>query len=99
MVKVVDLATLSMKDQVLLLDETAVLVTNHGGIASASIFLPRGSAVLVYWHDKKQHDHPWFQSAGYFRPIFFGVDERPFLNRTMAIMDHQLRQTRIEWQT
>ena len=99
MVKVVNLATLSMKDQVLLLDKTAVLVTNHGGISSAFIFLPRGSAVLVYWHGKFKKDIMWFNSAGYFRPIFVGVDERLFLNRTMAIIDHQLRQTSIEWQS
>ncbi len=95
-VKVVDLAKMTMKDQVLLLDETAVLITNHGGISSATIFLPRGSAALIYWHKTKM-DNQWNEAAGYFRPVFIGVEERPFLNRTMAIIDEQLRKTRVEW--
>ena len=96
-VKIVDLSTLSVKDQALLLDETAVLVTNHGGVGSASIFLPFGSSALVFWHGGYRMDHNWYESVGYFRTVWVGVEERPFLNRTMSIIDDQFEKTRIEW--
>jgi hypothetical protein len=96
-VKALDLSTLSMKDQVLLLNQTAVLITNHGGVGIAAAFLPFGSAALIFWHHGAKMDHHWYESAGYFRPVFVGPEERPFLNRTMAIIDGQLKETRTEW--
>lgn len=97
LVKVVELPKMTIQDQVRLLEETALLITNHGGIASASIFLPRGSSAIVYWHGEVKYDHQWFESTGYFRSVFIGVEERPFLNRTMAILDDELEKTRMEW--
>lgn len=100
-VKVVDLATLSIKDQVLLLDETAVLITNQGGSAgAAALFLHTGSSVIVYWYPTKQQmrmDHPMFEFTGYFRTVWVGKDERGFLNRTMSIIDDQYHKTLREW--
>ena len=61
-----------------------------------SIFLPRGASAIVFWHGRKM-DHHWYESAGYFRSVYVGFDERPFLNRTMAILDDELEKTRIEW--
>ena len=98
LVKVVELPKMTIQDQVRLLEETALLFTNHGAIATASTFLPRGSSIIVYWHGKNRYDHQWFESAGYFRRVYVGVGGRPFLNRTMAIVDDELEKTHMEWE-
>lgn len=97
-VKVVDIASMSMQAQAMLLDETAVLLTNHGGGGSASILLPFGSAAIVYWHGNHRFEHQWYESAGYFRVTWVGVDERPYLNATMALIDDQVVKTHIQWE-
>jgi hypothetical protein len=97
-VKAVDLSSMSMQAQAMMLDETAVLLTNHGGVGSSSILLPFGSTAIVYWHGKNRMDHHWYESAGYFRVTWVGVDERPYLNATIALIDDQFVKTHISWE-
>jgi hypothetical protein len=96
-VKVADFSTMSIRDQVALVANSAVLLTNHGGVGAASIFLPRGGAAIVFWHGKMRLEHHWYESAGYFRTVWVGVDERPWVNRTMALIEDQVTKAKIEW--
>jgi hypothetical protein len=54
-VRVVDMAQLTWREQADLVQNTAVLLTNHGGGGVVSIFLPRGAAVFNFWHGDRQY--------------------------------------------
>jgi Glycosyltransferase 61 len=89
LVRVVDMANLTMAEQAVLVRNTAVLITNHGGGSFVALFLPVGAGVLNFWHDGRKHDHMFFESAGFFRTTWVTVAERSFVNRTMALIDQE----------
>jgi hypothetical protein len=97
MVRVVDMSSITMVEQARLVGNSAVLVTNHGGVGGVSVFLPRGAAAIVFWHGPRRMEHNWYESAGYFRTVWIGEGERPWINRTMALIDDQVVKTSLEW--
>jgi capsular polysaccharide biosynthesis protein len=60
----VDMAQLSIREQVLLLLRTKVLVTNQGGGSYVSLFLPRGSTVLLFHHKSGERYDVAFHEIG-----------------------------------
>jgi hypothetical protein len=55
-----------------------------------SVFLPAGASAIVYWHGTLPRDQHFYKSAGYFRPVWLSEHERPYLNRTMAIIEREV---------
>ena len=96
-VKVVDMATISMQEQAALVSNSAVLLTNHGGGSVVSVFLPVGASAIVFWHGPRRLDHKFYESAGYFRPVWLSEHERPYLNRTMAIIERGMEKTALRY--
>jgi hypothetical protein len=96
-VKAVNMASLSMQGQADLVRNSAVLLSNHGGVSASSVFLSRGSSVLLYWHGDKRYDHSFFESAGYFRTTWIGENERSYVNRTMALIAKEMELFSFEW--
>jgi len=77
-VKAIDLATLSIDAQAVLLAKTKVLITNHGGGSSTCLFLQKGStAITVYSYDNKgrevRRDDTLYDSIPYFRTDWIPV--------------------------
>jgi hypothetical protein len=111
-VRVVDMAKMTLQEQAELVANSAVMLTNHGGGSAVSVFLPTGSGILVFWHGNSRMDHAVYESAGYLRPIWVSEAERPYVNRTMALIEREVEKTalrvpgiisargleRIEWQ-
>lgn len=96
-VRVVNMANITIQDQARIVTNSAVLITNHGGGGFVSLFLPKGAGALVFWHKGIRFDHAFYESAGYFRPVWIGVEERPQINRTMAIIDYLVEQSSLVW--
>jgi hypothetical protein len=96
-VRVVDMATLSMQEQAALVANSAVLLTNHGGGGVVSIFLLVGASAIMYWHGQRQMEHNFYESAGYFRPVWLSEHECPYLNRTMAIIEREVEKTALRY--
>lgn len=96
-VRVVDMSSLDIHDQAKLMRDTAVLFTNHGGGGVTSMFLPRGAAAFVYWHKDRRFEHNYYESQGYFRPVWVSVGERPFLERTTALLAMEVEKTARVW--
>jgi len=72
-VKVVDMAKLTIQEQARLTRNTAILLTNHGGGGAVSNFLDRGASVLVFWHGDRRMEHNFYQvcvKKGFFVPFF-----------------------------
>ena len=97
MVKVVDMASIPMQDQADLVRNSAVFLTNHGGGGVVSIFLSKNAGVLVFWHADRRFEHNFYESAGYFRTTWVGVEERAYVNRTIALIEHEVERTAVEW--
>jgi hypothetical protein len=96
-VRVVDMATLSMREQATLVANSAVLLTNHGGGSVASVFLQVGTSAIIYWHGELRFDQTFYESAGYFRPVWLSEHERPYLNLTMAIIEREVEKTALRY--
>lgn len=96
-VQVVDMAKLTIQEQILLARDSVVLLTNHGGGGAVSTFLQSGSSVIVFWHGKVRKDHNFYESAGYFRTHWISVEERQYINRTMALIQNELEKTALVW--
>jgi hypothetical protein len=96
-VKVVDMATISMREQAALVANSAVFLTNHGGGGVVSVFIPAGASVIIYWHGASRRDINFYESAGYFRPIWLSEHERPYLNRTMALIEREVEKTALRY--
>jgi hypothetical protein len=96
-VEVVAMSTMTMAEQVELAANSAVFLTNHEGGGVMSMFLEKGSSVLVFWHDQMRFDHPFYESAGYFRTTYIDIKDRPYINRTMAMIDAEVEKTAIVW--
>jgi beta-galactosidase/beta-glucuronidase len=62
-----------------------------------SAFLPAGASAIVYWHGEMRFDQTFYESAGYFRPVWLSEHERPFLNRTMAIIEREVEKTALRY--
>ena len=93
MVKVVNMANMTMQAQAELVLNSAVLLVNQGGGSSISTFLPRGSSAIVFWHGSRtgaRKDHWWYEAVGYFRTSWLGEAERQFVNHTMALIDQEI---------
>jgi hypothetical protein len=64
----VDMAQLSLREQALLLLRTKVLVANTGGGSMISLFMPRGSTVLLFHHKSgERHDVPFHEIGGQYK--------------------------------
>jgi hypothetical protein len=95
-VRVADMSNMTWQDQAELIVNSAVLLTNHGGGGVVSMFLPVGSSAIVFWHDKHRYDHNFYESAGYFRPLWVSVGEREYVNRTMAMIEREVEKTALQ---
>jgi hypothetical protein len=84
------MANMTLQEQAELVANSAVLLTNHGGGSAVSVFLPTGSGILVFWHGNSRMDHAMYESAGYLRPIWVSEAERPYVNRTMALIEREV---------
>jgi hypothetical protein len=96
-VKVVDMATMSMADQAKLVSNSAVLLTNHGGVGGVSVFLQKGASVIIFWHNERRFDSNFYESAGYFRVNWVSNEERSFVNRTISLIDTEVEKTALQW--
>lgn len=96
-VQVVDMSTMSMAEQAVLAANSAVFLTNHGGVGAVSLFLPQGAAALVFWHAERRFEANFYESAGYFRSNWISVEERPYVNRTLALIDQEVAKTALRW--
>jgi hypothetical protein len=65
MVQLVDMATLTVPEQLLLASRSAVYITNHGGGSATSLFLQSGSTVLLFADKKTREDDDLYDSLGY----------------------------------
>ena len=77
-VKAIDLSTLSIGAQAVLLAKTKVLITNHGGGSSTCLFLQKGStAITVHSFDNRglemRRDDSLYDSISYFRTDWIPV--------------------------
>jgi hypothetical protein len=98
-VKVVTMATMTWQEQAMMAMNAAALFTNHGGGSVVATFVPPHASVIIYWHGDLRFDHAFFESAGYLRPVYIGMDDRPYLNRTMAILGYELEKTALHYST
>ena len=109
-VKVVDMAKLeSVKEEALIIMNTAVLFTNHGGGSAASLFLPWGSAVFLYsvnsrkcegWCDvgKQTHfDYIFYSGSGYVRPIWIEKNERDDIVKIKQLLQMEYQKSIDMW--
>jgi len=58
-VRFVDMSTLTVREQTEVTANSAVYLTNHGGVGATSIFLPKGASVIVFWHGAERKDTNW----------------------------------------
>jgi hypothetical protein len=96
-VNVVDMSTMSVAEQATLAANSAVFLSNHGGVGAPSIFLPQGAAAIIFWHGRGRLEANFYESAGYFRTNWVSVEERPFVNRTLALIDQEVAKTALRW--
>ena len=98
-VRVVDMSTHSVREQTEIAANSAVYLTNHGGVGATSIFLPKGSSVIVYWHGKDRKDSHWYESAGYIHTNWISVKDRVHVNATMALIDSEVERVMLTYPT
>jgi hypothetical protein len=96
-VRVVDMANITMPEQVDLVRNSALFLTNHGGGGVVSLFLSRHTGILVFWNEDRRFDHNFYESAGYFRTTWVSKEERVFVNRTVALMEQEIERTARSW--
>ena len=96
-VRVVDMATISIQEQAELVRNSVVFLTNHGGGGVVSIFAPQGAAIFVYWHGSRRFEANFYESAGYFRTTWVGIEERNYTERTMAMIDAEVEKSSLIW--
>jgi hypothetical protein len=96
-VRVVNMANITMQEQATILSNAAVFLTNHGGGGAVSTFLQRGTGVLNFWHGAYRFDHPFYDLAGYFRTTWVSKGEAKVVNRTMALIDLEVERTAMRW--
>ena len=109
-IKVVDMATLTMKEEALLAMDTAVLFANHGGGSATSVFLPRDASIFLYttgkcsrkamhWCDQGlQHfDSIFYNSAGYIRPTWLETSDRFNMQRLQNLLRLEYEKTMAAW--
>lgn len=109
-VRVVDMATLTMKEEVMLAMDTAVLFANHGGGSATSIFLPRDAGVFLYsagkckrgsemWCDmgRNHYDVVFYGSNGYMRPTWIHENERNDTSKIKDLLEMQVKMTLSSW--
>lgn len=97
LVRVVNMANMTIPEQSEMMEHTAVILTNHGGGAASSIFLPSGAGVLSYWHGDVRFDHNVFETAGYIRVTWVSQEARSDTDRIAALVEHEYERTMIEW--
>eukprot|EP00543_Licmophora_paradoxa_P017068 CAMPEP_0202457124 /NCGR_PEP_ID=MMETSP1360-20130828/14209_1 /ASSEMBLY_ACC=CAM_ASM_000848 /TAXON_ID=515479 /ORGANISM="Licmophora paradoxa, Strain CCMP2313" /LENGTH=139 /DNA_ID=CAMNT_0049077115 /DNA_START=211 /DNA_END=627 /DNA_ORIENTATION=+ len=96
-VVVVDFASISMSEQADIIVKTDVFLVNHGGGSAISLFLPRGTSVILFTHNNIRMDHIFYESVGHFRTIWISEEERPLLNRTVALLDQEIVKANLDW--
>ena len=95
-VRVVNMADYSLDEQARIAMNSAVYFTNHGGVTGTTIFVQKLTGVFVFWHGKGRMDHDYHESS-LFRTTWFSVEDRPHLNRTMALLDAEIERTALDW--
>ncbi|EEQ99086.1 hypothetical protein Pmar_PMAR019734 [Perkinsus marinus ATCC 50983] len=56
-VSAIDIATLSLRDQIATVAHSDILVTSHGAGATYVTFLPKYGGYLELWHDRQANDN------------------------------------------
>merc|ERR1719491_2491126 len=81
----VKLSNLNLVDQVELMSTTSILITVCGGGAVTAMFLPKGAALLLFFHDEEgEEDTParldWdmFNHLGYIRTHWLPRPKKTF---------------------
>jgi hypothetical protein len=75
---------------------SAVYITNHGGVGATSIFVQQKTSVFVYWHGLQRMDENYYESA-LFRTTWIGSKGRPYLNATMQLIDAEVERVALDW--
>jgi len=96
-VRVVDMAKFSLKEQSQIAADSAVYITNHGGVGATSVFVPDGASVIVYWHKNDRFEPNYYESAGYFHVNWIGVKDRVHVNATMALIDAEIERVALRY--
>lgn len=91
-VRAVDFANMTLKEQGILIGNSAALFTNHGGGSASTVFLPKGSSAFVYWRGQMR-DHEFYRSVAYFTTQWIGYDARENVERTMRLLDMEIQKT------
>jgi hypothetical protein len=88
-VHVYDMATLTIQEQADVVSQSQVLLSNAGGGSASSLFLPRGSTLLLYYKEGTQFDHELYSSLGYFQTNWLLADAA--INTTLSLVESGLQ--------
>lgn len=95
-VKVVNMANYDLRKQARIAMNSAVYITNHGGVGATSIFVQQKTSVFVYWHGLQRMDENYYESL-LFWTTWIGSKDRPLLNATMQLIDAEIERIAEEW--
>ena len=107
---VVDMSSLSMREEAIIALNTAVLFVNHGGGSVTSVFLPVDSSVFIYsngkcskgpfdWCDdgKNHFDNIFYNSNGSFRHHWIEPEDRNKIEKVSSLLQMEYEQTMHHW--
>jgi hypothetical protein len=94
-IKAVDMATLSMADQALLVQQSAIYITNHGGGSASAVFLQRGATLIIYHGigklgEPKMLDQHFWNSMGYIRVLWVHPNDHHNIQKSMNLIQYGL---------
>lgn len=93
MVKGVQLAKLSLVEQVELLSKTSVFITAVGGSTVIGTFLPKGANVILYHVEERRLDWDWWNNFPQIKASWFPIeemDEKFYLEALTEVVQNQL---------
>lgn len=78
-----------MKEQAEVIAQSNVFLTNAGGGSASSLFLPRGSTMIMYYDQGKKFDLDLYDSLAYFHIDWLLCGDS--INATMALVEKGLQ--------
>ena len=88
-VGVYDMSNLTIQEQAELISQTQVLLSNSGGGSASSLFLPRGSSLILYHLKHIMNDKWLYDSVAYFHPDWLPCDAP--LHETLSLVEKGLQ--------
>lgn len=92
-IKRVQLAKLSLVEQVELMSKTAIFISATGGGTVSATFLPKGASVILYQAKKKPLDWDWWNNFPQVRAHWFPLEvmhEESYLKSLVDTVENQL---------